>query len=125
MSGIDGKKPETREDFIKLLASAKKEERKARRSQGSRSTKPTIKGTAEVLGIHRDTLYQWMREFDVDFSDVDERKMVVEEAIKKREPTYLIGEALMRQPDVEQAVRTMLAGPAPVTARAVQQDAHP
>jgi len=95
VSGYDGKKPETKEEFIKLLATAKKEERKLRRTQGSRSTKPTIKGTAEVLGIHRDTLYQWMREFDVDFSDVDERKLVFEEATKRREHTYLIGEALM------------------------------
>jgi len=95
VSGYDGKKPETKEEFIKLLATAKKEERKLRRTQGSRSTKPTIKGTAEVLGIHRDTLYQWMREFDVDFSDVDERKLVFEEATKRREHIYLIGEALM------------------------------
>ena len=95
MSGYDGKKPETKEEFIKLLATAKKEERKLRRTQGSRSTKPTIKGTAEVLGIHRDTLYQWMREFDVDFSDVEERELFFEEATKRREHTYLIGEALM------------------------------
>jgi len=95
VSGYDGKKPETKEEFIKLLATAKKEERKTRRSQGSRSTKPTIKGTAEVLGIHRDTLYQWMREFDVDFSDADEKELVFEEAMKRREHTYLIGEALM------------------------------
>ena len=95
MSGYDGKKPETREGFIKLLANAKKEERKIRSSQGGRSAKPTIKGTAEMLGIHRDTLYQWMREFDVDFSDVDERQLVFEEAMKQKGPTYLIGEALM------------------------------
>jgi bifunctional enzyme Fae/Hps len=95
VSGYDGKKPETKEEFIKLLATAKKEERKTRRSRGSRSTKPTIKGTAEILGIHRDTLYQWMREFDVDFSDVDERKLFFEEAAKRKDHTYLIGEALM------------------------------
>ncbi len=95
MSEYDGKKPETKEEFIKLLATAKKEERKLRRTQGSRSAKPTIKGTAEILGIHRDTLYQWMREFDVDFSEVNERKLVFEEAIKPKEHTYLIGEALM------------------------------
>jgi bifunctional enzyme Fae/Hps len=95
MSGYDGKKPETREEFINLLATAKKEERKLKRSRGSRSTKPTIKGTAEILGIHRDTLYQWMREFDVDFSDVEERELFFEEATKRREHTYLIGEALM------------------------------
>ena len=95
MSGYDGKKPETKEEFVKLLATAKKEERTIRRSRGSRSTKPTIKGTAEILGIHRDTLYQWMNEFDVDFSDVDERRLFFEEATKRREHTYLIGEALM------------------------------
>ena len=95
MSGYDGKKPETKEEFIKLLATAKKEERKVRRSQGSRSTKPTIKGTAEILGIHRDTLYQWMREFDVDFAEVNERQLVFEEVIKSKDQTYLIGEALM------------------------------
>jgi len=95
VSGYDGKKPETREEFINLLSKAKKNERELRMSRGSRSTKPTIKGTAEILGIHRDTLYQWMREFDVDFSDVEERKLFFEEVTKRREHTYLIGEALM------------------------------
>jgi bifunctional enzyme Fae/Hps len=95
MSGYDGKKPETREEFTNLLAIAKKKERKLRKSTGGRSTKPTIKGTAEVLGIHRDTLYQWMRDFDVDFSDVDKKKQLFEEPLKHKEPTYLIGEALM------------------------------
>jgi len=71
VSGYDGKKPETQEEFIKLLAEVKNQERKNRKKRGSRSTKPTIKGTAEILGIHRDTLYQWMRDFDVDFSDVN------------------------------------------------------
>ncbi len=94
MSGYDGKKPETREEFVNLLATAKREERKIRRSRGNRSTKPTIKGTAEIMGIHRDTLYQWMREFDVDFSDAEERELL-EEVTKRKEATYLIGEALM------------------------------
>ena len=95
MSGYDGKKPETREEFINLLATAKREEKKIRKSKGSRSTKPTIKGTAEIMGIHRDTLYQWMREFDVDFSDADERELLLEEVTKRKEVIYLIGEALM------------------------------
>jgi len=95
VSGYDGRKPETKEEFIDLLVTAKKEERRIRKSRGSRSTKPTIKGTAEIMGIHRDTLYQWMREFDVDFSDVDERELLFEEATKRKEATYLIGEALM------------------------------
>ncbi len=94
MSGYDGKKPETKEEFIDLLVAAKKEERIVRKSRGSRSTKPTIKGTADIMGIHRDTLYQWMREFDVDFSDVNERRLF-SEASKVKKSTYLIGEALM------------------------------
>jgi bifunctional enzyme Fae/Hps len=94
VSGYDGKKPETRHELIELLINAKKEERKLRKSRGNRSTKPTIKGTSEILGIHRDTLYQWMREFDVDFSDVDERKLL-HEVTKNEETTYLIGEALI------------------------------
>ena len=96
MSGFDGKKPETKEEFIKLLATAKIRERESRKARGSRSTKPTIKGTAEVLGIHRDTLYQWMKEFDVNFADVGKKKLLLAEAVKKREEfAYLIGEALM------------------------------
>ena len=95
MSGYDGKKPETQEEFIELLAEVKNQERKNRKKRGSRSTKPTIKGTAEILGIHRDTLYQWMRDFDVDFSEVDEREILSEYSTKKNEPIYLIGEALM------------------------------
>jgi len=96
VSAFDGKKPETREEFISLLAAAKREERKLRRARGSRSTKPTIKGTAEVLGIHRDTLYQWMREFDVKFADVKEEEESFEELMEKMKGhTYLIGEALM------------------------------
>ena len=83
MSEYDGKKPETRETLIKLLAKTKNKERELRKARGSRSTKPTIKGTAEILGIHRDTLYQWMREFGVEFVDVSERKLSVE-AVKKR-----------------------------------------
>jgi bifunctional enzyme Fae/Hps len=95
VSEFDGKKPETREEFIKLLAAAKEKERELRKARGSRSTKPTIKGTAEILGIHRDTLYQWLKEFDVEFKDVGRRELPPAEAIEKREEfTYLIGEAL-------------------------------
>ena len=94
MSGYDGRKPETKEEFIKLLVTAKKEEKKVRKSRGSRSTKPTIKGTSDIMGIHRDTLYQWMREFDIDFSDVGDGKLF-SEAHQPKRSTYLIGEALM------------------------------
>jgi len=95
MSEYESKKPETREAFVKLLTKAKRNERELRKSRGSRSTKPTIKGTAEILGIHRDTLYQWMKEFGVEFGDVGERKIPMEAVKKREEFAYLIGEALM------------------------------
>ena len=95
VSEYDSRKPETRETLIKLLANAKNKERELRKARGSRSTKPTIKGTAEILGIHRDTLYQWMKEFGVEFADVGERKLSVEAVKKREEFAYLIGEALI------------------------------
>jgi bifunctional enzyme Fae/Hps len=96
LSEFEGKKPETREALLKLLGKAKNEERKLRKARGSRSTKPTIKGTAEILGIHRDTLYQWMKEFDVEFLDVRERGITPTGISKNHEEiTYLIGEALI------------------------------
>ena len=95
MSEFDSNKPETREEFIRLLTKAKSKERELRKARGIRSTKPTIKGTAEILGIHRDTLYQWMKEFGVEFADVGERVLSVEAVKKREEFTYLIGEALI------------------------------
>ena len=91
MSEFDGKKPESREEFISLLSAAKRKEREMRKAKGRRSTKPTIKGTAKIMGVHRDTLYRWMREFDVDFEDIGE-ELKPARAVNKS--TYLIGEAL-------------------------------
>ena len=91
MSEFDGKKPETREEFIRMLRVAKKKERETRKARRRRSTKPTIKGTAEIIGVHRDTLYRWMSDFDVDFDDVPEKPESVRVMEKS---TYLIGEAL-------------------------------
>jgi hypothetical protein len=31
---------------------------------------PSIEGLAEVLGLHRDTLYDWARQEDKEFSDI-------------------------------------------------------
>ena len=91
MSEFDGKKPETREEFIRMLRVAKKKERETRKAKRRRSTKPTIKGTAEIIGVHRDTLYRWMSDFNVDFDDVPEKPESVRVTEKS---TYLIGEAL-------------------------------
>ncbi len=91
MSEFNGKKPETREEFVRLLSAAKKKEREVRKVKNRRSTKPTIKGVAKILGVHRDTLYRWMKDFDVDFEEVGEELKTVE---ARKRFTYLIGEAL-------------------------------
>jgi bifunctional enzyme Fae/Hps len=96
VSDFDGKKPESREEFIRLLIEAQHKETQIKRARKSRSTKPTITGTARMLDVHRDTLYRWMREFDVDFDEVDARKMRGAKAAERIDGTaYLIGEALM------------------------------
>jgi len=86
-----GKKPSTSEEFVRQLTTAMKRE-----MEGKRKRKPTIAGTAKILGIHRDTLYEWMREFGVEFDGVLKRKarLVAEEKQTER-LTYLIGEALV------------------------------
>ncbi len=66
MSGADVKKPETREEFIKMLTEAAKKEADAK----GKPTKPTVIGTAKEMEIHRDTLYSWLKEFNVDFKEI-------------------------------------------------------
>jgi bifunctional enzyme Fae/Hps len=99
MSEFDIIKPESSEEFINLLLAAKMEEVRIRKAKGLKSTKPTVSGTARVMNIHRDTLYQWMKEFDVKFEDVGGEE--VEKIPKARKkwgalvyPSYMIGEAL-------------------------------
>jgi bifunctional enzyme Fae/Hps len=95
VSEFDGKKPKTREEFIRLLTDAKEKEREMRVAMKRRSTKPTVSGTAKIMKVHRDTLYEWMREFDVEFEDVGRRELMPVDVIRKPEKfTYLIGEAL-------------------------------
>ena len=95
MSEFNGKKPETREEFIRLLRAAKEKEREMRIARKTRSTKPTVSGTAKIMKVHRDTLYEWMKEFGVKFEDVGVGELVPGELREKREEfTYLIGEAL-------------------------------
>ena len=96
MSEFDGKKPENREELIRLLTTAKEKERQMRVAMKRRSTKPTVSGTAKIMKVHRDTLYEWMREFGIDFKDVGKRELMPAEVMKKPEKfTYLIGEAMM------------------------------
>ncbi len=95
MSEFDGKKPTTREEFVRLLTVAKEKEREIRIAKKHRRTKPTVSGTAKIMKVHRDTLYEWMREFGVEFEDVGRRELMPVDVIRKPEKsTYLIGEAL-------------------------------
>jgi bifunctional enzyme Fae/Hps len=92
MSGIDVKKPETREDLIKMLSEAAKKESNAK----GKPTKPTISGTAKILNIHRDTLYTWMKELSVDFKEIlDQMPTIVADDFEDQASTYLIGESLV------------------------------
>lgn len=97
MSTREAKKPESREELIQLVRSAVKEEARARRLQTTRRRRPTVSGTAEVLGIHRDTLYSWLKEFSVDFKEFSEEAptAVVSTFAEALGKTYLIGEALV------------------------------
>ena len=92
MSGIDAKKPETREELIKTLTEAAKKEANSK----GKPTKPTISGIAKALNIHRDTVYSWMKEFNVDFKEIlDKLPKNVTDITDEDESVYLIGESLL------------------------------
>jgi bifunctional enzyme Fae/Hps len=97
MSGRDAKKPETREEFIKLLSENVKKATAAKASVKIKPTKPTVSAVAKTLNIHRDTLYTWLKEFNVDFKDVlgQTPTLPTVEAVADTGPVYLIGEALL------------------------------
>jgi len=89
MSGSEAKKPGTKEIFVKMLTESAKKEVGAK-------GKPTIVGTAKEMGIHRDTLYSWLKEFNVDFKDVvDRTPTLAGESTAESRPVYLIGESLV------------------------------
>ncbi len=90
VSGAIGKKPADRETFIRQLRQAIGQQVRTKRGR------PTIAGTARQLNIHRDTLYQWMKEFDVKFNEVYKETVTPMKSVRKTEkPVYLIGEALV------------------------------
>ena len=90
MSDTVAKKPASREEFIRQLSRTIAEQVQAKKG------KPSIAGTARRLRIHRDTLYQWMKEFDVKFSQVYKETVTSVKNVRKIEkPVYLIGEALV------------------------------
>ena len=39
----------------------------------NKPSKPTVVGTAKEMAIHRDTLYSWLKEFNVDFKEIVDR----------------------------------------------------
>ena len=48
------------------------------------------------MDIHRDTLYSWLKEFNVDFKEiVDRMPTIADDAEEDSGPTYLIGESLL------------------------------
>jgi bifunctional enzyme Fae/Hps len=92
MSGADIKKPETREIFVKMLTDAAKKEVGSK----GKASKPTVVGTAKEMDIHRDTLYSWLKEFNVDFKEiVDHTPTTADYSLEDSSPTYLIGESLL------------------------------
>ena len=96
MSGMDAKKPETREELIRTLMEAAKKTTPQKPIHRERPRKPTISATAKALKVHRDTLYTWMKEFNVDFKEVLDRMPTNEsEVVEDSGNIYLIGEALL------------------------------
>src|SRR3989337_1800248 len=97
MSGIDAKKPETREDLVKMVAEAAKKSSTPKATRKRAPAKPTVSGTAQSLNIHRDTLYTWLKEFNVDFKEILDRipTTVPDESVERAESAYMIGEALL------------------------------
>ncbi|MGA2523286.1 MAG: bifunctional 5,6,7,8-tetrahydromethanopterin hydro-lyase/3-hexulose-6-phosphate synthase [Candidatus Bathyarchaeia archaeon] len=93
MSGADVKKPETREELVKVLTEAAKKEVGTK----NKPAKPTVIGTAKEMDIHRDTLYSWLKEFSVDFKEIVDHipTAAVDAPEESSGSTYLIGESLV------------------------------
>ena len=93
MSGADVKKPETREELVKVLTEAAKKEVGTK----NKPAKPTVVGTAKEIEIHRDTLYSWLKEFNVDFKEIVDRipTATADAPEESSGSTYLIGESLV------------------------------
>jgi bifunctional enzyme Fae/Hps len=84
------KRPASKSDFIRQLSKAIAEETRAKLG-----AKPTVAGVAKRMKIHRDTLYAWMKEFNVKFSAVTDETLPLRTEDDGGKPVYLIGEALL------------------------------
>ena len=93
MSGADVKKPETREELVKILTEAAKKEVGTK----NKPTKPTVIGTAKEMDIHRDTVYSWLKEFNVDFKEIVDRVPTITADAPEEQSgsAFLIGESLV------------------------------
>ncbi len=92
MSRSDVKKPETRNELVKILTEAAKREVDSK----GRPAKPTVVGTAKEMDIHRDTIYSWLKEFNVDFKEIiDHISTNIDEDTENSGPAFLIGESLV------------------------------
>ena len=92
MSGTDVKKPESRNELIKMLTEAAKKEVGSK----GKPTKPTVVGTAKEMDIHRDTIYSWLKEYNVDFKEIIDHMPTIDDDTEENSgPTYLIGESLL------------------------------
>lgn len=94
LSEHDVKKPTNKEELVAVLIDAAK---KSVDIQSQARGRPTVSGTADVLNIHRDTLYTWLKEFNVDFKEIVDKTAptIYERNVGFPEKTYLIGEALV------------------------------
>jgi bifunctional enzyme Fae/Hps len=101
VSDLGGKKPASKEEFIRLLKTAMSKEAGERKTVGATRKKPTIAGTARIMGVHRDTLYEWLKDFNVKFDEVSEpvTTPVPQQPELTGKPAYLIGEALVGEGD--------------------------
>lgn len=83
---------------MKTLTEGAKKAAQEKAEARVKTIKPTISATAKALKIHRDTLYTWLKEFNVDFRDVLDgipTSSLNEKVGNGSESTYLIGEALL------------------------------
>ncbi len=69
----------------------------AKEMEVKKTMKPTIAGTAKAMQIHRDTLYEWMKDFAVEFNEIARLAAEPFKTIEEQNEgfTYLIGEALV------------------------------
>lgn len=97
MSEHEIRKPQNREEFMKIVTEAAIKEAQNRTSSRGKPAKPTVSGTAAQLNIHRDTFYSWLRDFKVDFDQITQtiHQTVPNETAYPTGKIYLIGEALI------------------------------